>query len=266
MWTQLEGLKLFGKQLHRALLGKRFMMESQYLEPTKSLLDEAKEELRKSAPNNKHWTCGGNKSVAIAAALLEKKEVIAIPTETVYGLACCASFDDAIKKLYDIKKRDGNKPLSICVNDVKDIRKWSYVDHIPENLLESILPGPYTVILPRRNTLNPTLNPGCNTVGIRVPEPAFVRNIAALAEPLALTSANLSNEPSTTMPDEFSALWPQLGGIFHDKVLTRQMQLKRTGSTIVDLTKTNEFKIVREGIGKEPLIKLLKAYGLEYIE
>lgn len=266
MWSQLARLKLIRQLLHFEFLDKRSVMDMKCSVPTKSLLDEAREELKKLGPSNKHWSCGANNSVTIAAALLEQNEVIAIPTETVYGLACYANSDDAIRKLYDIKKRDGNKPLSICVSSVKYIKRWSYVDHIPDNLLESIFPGPYTVILPRRNTLNPALNPGCNTVGVRVPEPAFVRNVAALAEPLALTSANLSNEPSTTTPDEFSDLWPQLGGIFHDKMLIHQMQIKRTGSTIVDLTKATEFRIVREGVGNDSLIKLLRAYGLEHID
>lgn len=67
-----------------------------------------------------------------AVDLLKRGAIIAIPTDTVYGLACSATDINAIKKLYLIKDRDQNKPLAICVGKVVDIQQWATVNHLPE--------------------------------------------------------------------------------------------------------------------------------------
>lgn len=135
---------------------------------------------------------------------------------------------------------------------------------MPCKLLPAILPGPYTVILKRTPALNPSLNPGIDTVGIRVPKFQFINLLSKVVGPLALTSANLSNEPSCLEATEFEKLWPQLGGIFYasDTVGHRRETL-RTGSTIIDLSCPEYYKIVRYGVGASPIIKFLQNYGLK---
>lgn len=233
--------------------------------PMKVYMNKAKEEL-KMLSYQKHWFCSSNRSIAMAAHLLQEGKIIAIPTDTVYGLACMASDTDAVQRLYEIKKRDEAKPLAICLSNVNEIGTWGVTDDIPSRLLESLLPGPYTMCLRRTPALNPALNPGVDTVGIRVPNNKFVRCVAKLVGPLALTSANVSSEPSSLQPEEFSVLWPQLDGIFHSQMNSKkQVDRRRVGSTVVDLSEPGYYRVVRSGIGFNIMIGTLRKFGLKNV-
>ncbi|PIK47990.1 hypothetical protein BSL78_15138 [Apostichopus japonicus] len=132
-----------------------------------------------------------------AVKVLQSGGVIAVPTDTVYGLAALSQNSAAITKIYSIKGRHDEKPIAICVGDVTDISRWSKVS-VPEDLLHDLLPGPVTVIFERDEILNPHLNPATDLVGIRVPDHSFIRRLSsATGSPLALTSANLSSAKST---------------------------------------------------------------------
>nr|XP_033332960.1 yrdC domain-containing protein, mitochondrial [Megalopta genalis] len=168
-------------------------MES--LGPIAFIAEGASEELKQLESSSKHWICKGKRSISVAVKLIRDGKVVALRTDTVYGLACSALNNDAIKRLYEIKGRDEGKPLCISVSSVKYIKNWGVVDHLNPDLLTSLLPGPFTFVLKRQPDLNPNLNP----VG-----------------PLALTSANVSNQPSCLEANEFKDLWPQLDGIFYD--------------------------------------------------
>lgn len=232
----------------------------------KVIMNKANEEMKMLGPEEKHFFCGGDRSVAMAAELLRQGKVIAIPTDTVYGLACLAANSSAIQRLYEIKRRDEGKPLAICLSNVKEVGTWGILDDIPVGMLEHLLPGPYTICLRRTPALNKALNPGVDTVGIRVPNDKFVRSVAQIVGPLALTSANVSNEPSSLHPDEFRALWPELDGVFHkSKNSKKQNVARRVGSTVVDVSKSGYFTIVRHGIGGTFIVGILKKYGLKTI-
>lgn len=214
-------------------------------------------------PEEKHFFCGGDRSIAMAAELLQQGKVIAIPTDTIYGLACLATDSQAIQRLYQIKRRDEGKPLAICLSNVKEVGTWGILDNISINVLEHLLPGPYTICLRRTSALNRALNPGVDTVGIRIPDDKFVRSVAKIVGPLALTSANVSNEPSSLHPNEFCALWPELDGIFHNsKNSKKQNDERRVGSTVVDVSKPGYFTVVRHGINANYIIKILHRHGL----
>ncbi|XP_015435094.1 PREDICTED: yrdC domain-containing protein, mitochondrial [Dufourea novaeangliae] len=213
--------------------------------------------------SSKHWICKGKRSMSIAATLLQQNKVIAVPTDTVYGLAAAAMQTDAVRRLYEIKGRDENKPLCISVSKVTQVKHWGVVNHLHRNLLSTILPGPYTIILKRTPALNPDLNPGIDTVGIRVPNSKFINCVSHIIGPLALTSANVSNEPSCLRATEFEKLWPRIDGIFYDvKQVASVKETLRKGSTIVDLSSPNHYKIVRTGIGITYLISILRRFNL----
>ncbi|KAJ8340871.1 hypothetical protein SKAU_G00331620 [Synaphobranchus kaupii] len=126
-------------------------------------------------------------------AALKEGRVAAVPTDTVYGLAALAQNSDAIKRVYEIKGRNGQKPLAICVGEVEDIYKFCKVT-VPEALLRDLLPGPVTLVLERSEALNSDLNPFTPLVGVRIPDHAFIRQLSQMCgEPLALTSANISS-------------------------------------------------------------------------
>ncbi|KAI5642615.1 telomere recombination domain-containing protein [Phthorimaea operculella] len=208
--------------------------------------------------------CSEDTSSAKAAELLAKGHVIAVPTDTIYGLACSANCPDAIQKLYTIKGRDSAKPVAICVTHISDVRKWGEATHLTDALLESLLPGPVTIVLERSTNLdNPYLNPMTSKIGIRIPKHDFINQVTEIFNmPLALTSANFSNEPSTLSIKEFEHLFCHLGAVFDGGVLNKGLDQSRTGSTVIDLSKNGYYKIIRKGISYDKIIGVLEDYGL----
>ncbi|XP_076761421.1 threonyl-carbamoyl synthesis 1 [Xylocopa sonorina] len=255
---------LFLKQFHSLFKGNRSIVSVKHLGPMTAFLDGVSEEIKLLQDSSKHWVCKGRRSVAVAATLLQQNEIVAIPTDTVYGLVGLASSNSSIQKLYEIKNRSDDKPLSISVSSVNNVQHYGVVDHLPRKLLTTLLPGPFTLILKRTPALNPALNPNHDTVGIRVPNFKFINCVSEIVGPLALTSANVSNEPSCLYAREFKHLWPELGAIFHDSFKVSHSSKKhRKGSTIVDLTEPNYYKIVRPGIGLKGLLLYLGMNGLK---
>lgn len=204
-------------------------------------------------------------AVDLACRLLNGGNIIALPTDTIYGLAACAQNTTAVRKLYGVKGRDSAKPLAVCVGEVEDVRLWSKADILPDGLLKALLPGPVTVILERSPLLNTELNPNCSKVGVRVPNHPFVRKIAqSVSSPLALTSANLSNEPSSLNIKEFENLWPQLDAIFDGgSLVALQSTSSRAGSTVVDLSVKGKYHIVRNGSALLQTVEILEKFGLK---
>ncbi|XP_046834171.1 yrdC domain-containing protein, mitochondrial [Vespa crabro] len=260
MWSQLARLKLYLK-----INQQRTIMNPSTIGPMKVLLNAAAEQINLLGPEEKHWFIGGDRSIAIAVELLNKGEIIAIPTDTIYGFAGSIKNDKAIKRLYEIKKRDQHKPLAICIDNVNNIHQWGIIDELPPLLKETLLPGPFTIVLKRTKALNPSLNPGVDNVGIRVPDYKFIRSVAKLAGPLALTSANESNKLSSVHPNEFSELWPELAGIFYQQAENKKhvSELQRLGSTVIDLSQAGQYKILRKGIKLKYCTEVLRRYGLK---
>ncbi|CAH8865509.1 unnamed protein product [Trichobilharzia szidati] len=123
--------------------------------------------------------------------LLNQGGVIALPTDTIYGLACSVYNTEAIERICRIKGRSETKPMAICLDQVSNISHWCDTKHIPCGLLSDLLPGPVTVLLPRyggggvgnvnnkcqQDPLNPRLNPTEKRVGVRIPDSGFIRKL-----------------------------------------------------------------------------------------
>lgn len=202
-------------------------------------------------------------AVSLAVELISEGGVVALPTDTVYGLAANAQNPTSIAKLYNIKGRDLQKPIAICTHHVKDICNWGTVGHLPFGVLNALLPGPVTVVLQRTPNLNNCLNPNESKIAIRVPNSGFVCEIVShLKEPIALTSANASNTPSSLEPIEFLTLWPKLDAIF-DGGRIGCLAESRQGSTIVDLTVKNRYRIIRPGSALDNTTYILRQFGLK---
>lgn len=206
-----------------------------------------------------------SKAKALAAELIVNEDVIALPTDTVYGLACSANSPCAIKKLYEIKGRDEAKPVAICVSDLAELRKWGDAEHLPEALLQRLLPGAVTLVLERTPLLdNPFLNPHTTKIGIRIPDYKFIQNVCSLSGiPMALTSANPSSIPSSLSVKEFEPLYPKLGAVFDGGVLGSGLQETRIGSTVVDLSCYGFYTTIRQGIAYNQTIQLLQSFGMK---
>ncbi|XP_048323805.2 uncharacterized protein LOC107411346 isoform X2 [Ziziphus jujuba] len=192
---------------------------------------------------------------------LRTGKVIAVPTDTLYGFACDACSLEAVNRIYEIKGRKHTSPLAICVGDVSDIKRYAVTEHLPQGLLESLLPGPVTVVLKRGESsiLEKSLNPGLDSIGVRVPDYNFIRVIArGSGSALALTSANLSGQPSSVCIKDFENLWEHCAYVYDGG----ELPSGRAGSTVVDLTSLGKYKILRPGSAKEETVTILETHSL----
>ncbi|XP_012260482.2 threonylcarbamoyl-AMP synthase [Athalia rosae] len=238
-------------------------LTSTAMSPMKQAFRSLETPLKYLQPGSELLVSHGSKHVAMAVRLLQDNRVIALPTDTIYGFAGLAQSNESIKRLYNIKQRDVRKPLAICVGEIADVKTWGIVESLPEGLLDLLLPGPVTLVLKRTPKLNPLFNPNVQNIGIRIPNAQFIRDIAKkLKEPLALTSANESNKPSTLDPTEFSSLWPQLGAVFYSEQKVTDHELARAGSTVVDLSHPGKYSIIRTGSAELETIQILKKFQL----
>lgn len=209
-----------------------------------------------------------NANAAEAARVLREGGVVAVPTDTIYGIAAHAGINDSVSRLWDLKGRPTTLPIAVAVHDVDAIARCARVEHLPQGLLHALLPGPVTVLLPRLEgksaELASTLNPGVSTIGVRVPHDDFIRVVLAeLKAPVALTSANASGASSTLAVDEFEHMWPNLDAVFDGG----RIASGRSGSTIVDLTDAKadgtpwNFRVVRDGSALSPTVETVQKYG-----
>lgn len=138
-----------------------------------------------------------------AKALLEKGELVAIPTETVYGLAGNALDISAVTKIFSVKDRPHFDPLIVHVPDLE--RAKNYVEEIPERarlLTKNFWPGPLTLLLSRKSIIPDLVTSGLKTVGIRSPNhPLTIELLRSLSFPLAAPSANPFGYISPTRPE-----------------------------------------------------------------
>ncbi|MFD1327407.1 L-threonylcarbamoyladenylate synthase [Mycoplana ramosa] len=142
-----------------------------------------------------------------AVAVLGRGLPIAIPTETVYGLAADATNPEAIARIYETKGRPRFNPLICHVADLEMADRYVRFDPLSRILAEAFWPGPLTLILPVRPDapIHPLVRAGLETVGIRVPDGFANRLIAAFGRPLAAPSANTSGRISPTNADHVNA-------------------------------------------------------------
>lgn len=208
-------------------------------------------------------------NVSLACSILNKSGVIALPTDTLYGLAAKVSDSVALEKIYKIKGRDAAKPLAICVENVELISQVADVGKTSMNLFKSLLPGPITIIMKRNDRLNKDLNPDSETVGIRVPCHGFVLSLCEQLGPLALTSANKSGKNNSNEINDFSDIWNQLDCIFDsgpikDNVIPESsiFTTQLSGSTVIDLTnQEKKYKVIREGCALNRTINIMTRFG-----
>lgn len=130
--------------------------------------------------------------------------IVLHPTETCYGLAVDIFNEEAIAKLYQIKKMNQFKPISVVVCDVDDAKRWGDVDDSASELMTRFWPGPYTFIVNRNGTLPQFFNKSNNKIGMRNPDYESLINIVKkIGHPITTTSANLSGKSETYDPQDF---------------------------------------------------------------
>ena len=146
-----------------------------------------------------------------AAKIIKSGGVVAIPTETVYGLAASVFDPGAIKKIFLAKGRPADNPLIVHISNLEDVFKVvSVFNEKAKALAKNFWPGPLTMILPKNEQIPSIVTAGGNSVAVRFPSHTVARKIIELSGvPLVAPSANLSGKPSTT---RFSHVLEDLNG------------------------------------------------------
>ena len=137
--------------------------------------------------------------IEAAAQIIKHGGLVAIPTETVYGLGADATDEYAAKKIYAAKGRPSDNPLIIHIAHPEDAEKYAYTNELYYKLAKAFMPGPLTVILPKKDIIPSSVTGGLDSVAIRCPShPIASAIIEASGTAIAAPSANLSGSPSPT--------------------------------------------------------------------
>ncbi len=194
-------------------------------------------------------------TAAAAASLIRQGELVAIPTETVYGLGANGLDEDAVVKIFEAKGRPQDNPLILHICGAEQMELFCHC--IPQSayaLAEAFWPGPLTMVLPARDVVPKRTTGGLDTVAVRCPDNDVTREIIRLSGvPIAAPSANISGKPSTTTAEH----------VLHDHdgkiaaVVDGGACRVGVESTIVDLTEERPRLLRPGGITPEQLREIL---------
>ena len=197
----------------------------------------------------------------IAAELIQKGELVAIPTETVYGLGANGLDEAAVARIFEAKGRPQDNPLILHISAPEEMER--FCRDIPKkayDLAEAFWPGPLTIVLPARDVVPRRTTGGLDTVAVRCPDNAVTREIIRLSGvPIAAPSANISGKPSTTTAEHVRH--------DHDGRIAAIVDggACRVGveSTIVDLTEDMPRLLRPGGIGPEELFAVIGEFIID---
>ncbi|QLH08223.1 L-threonylcarbamoyladenylate synthase [Candidatus Nitrosotenuis sp. DW1] len=190
-----------------------------------------------------------------AARLIQKGEIVAFPTETVYGLGADALNPLAVKKVFEAKGRPADNPLIIHIHDKKDLKKLARdMPKITEKITEKFWPGPLTIVLKKSKTVPKITTGGLDTVAIRMPK----NKIASLlikesGVPLAAPSANFFGRPSPTLAKHVSE---DLSGRI-SMILDGGKTRIGIESTVIDLTSKTPMLLRPGGVTLEQIEEII---------
>ena len=190
-----------------------------------------------------------------AAKLIRAGELVAIPTETVYGLGADGLNVEAVAKIFEAKGRPQDNPLILHISEPREMERFCHsIPNAAYALAEKFWPGPLTMVLPAREIVPRRTTGGLSTVAVRCPDNAVTRQIIRLSGcPIAAPSANLSGKPSTTTAQH----------VLHDHdgkiaaVVDGGPCRVGVESTIVDLTEDRPRLLRPGGITPEQLLEVL---------
>jgi L-threonylcarbamoyladenylate synthase len=192
-------------------------------------------------------------SLLSALEILLSGGLVAFPTDTVYGVGSLAFHQHAIESIYVAKDRPMEKAIPVLIGDNEDLIKVA--EEIPifaMKLIDRFWPGPLTVLVPKKPNLPEAIST-TSTVGVRVPDHDIARALLRLAGPMAVTSANISGQPSPTTADQ---VYAQLNGRIA-MIIDGGETPGGIPSTLVDCT-GEEIRVLREGpISGADLLKIV---------
>ncbi len=180
-------------------------------------------------------------------AVLKKGGLVVFPSDTVYGLLCDALNEEAVKKLLLFKNRPPGKPISVFVSDFEMMDEYVVVDPDKKKILEKLLPGPFTVVLPSKGKVIKALESEKGSLGVRIPNyPLILRLVKEYGKPITATSANVSGKgPHYTIESLLKTLSDKKKELLSLIVDAGRLPRNKP-STVIDLT-GEEIKILRKG-------------------
>jgi len=189
-------------------------------------------------------------SYRVAADYLNKGEVVAFPTETVYGLGAVATDPEAVRKIFEAKGRPSDNPLIVHIGTKEEIAQYAKdIPDVATQLMESFWPGPLTLIMNvQPGVLAANVTAGLSTVGLRMPDhPVALKLLKTVGKPVAAPSANRSGKPSPTEAEH----------VFHDlngkipAIIDGGMTGIGVESTVLDVTTKIPVILRPGGVTKE---------------
>lgn len=197
-----------------------------------------------------------------AAETLKSGGLIAVPTETVYGLAACGFDEGAVAEIYEVKGRPEKKPLSLMVSG-KDAMDMLCKDVPPaaKKLADVYWPGPLTIVLKAKSCVPDIVRAGGDTVGLRCPDHPLLRKLLESVDfPLAAPSANPSGERSPVTAEE---VWRYFDGKISGVIDGGKCTLGKE-STLIDLSQT-PYTVLREGAVPIPELNMILVANMTII-
>ena len=194
----------------------------------------------------------------IPAKIIKKGGIVIFPTETVYGIGTNGLNKEAIKKLYEVKQRPLNKPISLLVSNIEMVNQVAKnISKLEYKIMQNFFPGPLTIILEKKDIVPDILTANTNTVGIRMPSGEITRKLIEYAGiPIATPSANISGKPSGTNIKDIQKDFAGKVDCFIDNGESKL----GIPSTIVRVI-NNEVHILRHGsISKEEINNIVKNF------
>lgn len=174
---------------------------------------------------------------------LKSGNIIVYPTDTLYGLGADIFNDVAVKKVFKVKNRPFNVPLSVAVSCIDDLEKIAFVDDKARKIINEFLPGRLTLILKKKKTLSRVVTGGLENIAIRIPDNVVALEILSKYGPLSCTSANIHGKDTPTVISDIRMHFKESD----ISVYLDYGKLNGKPSTIVDLT-GKKINLVRQGV------------------
>lgn len=180
---------------------------------------------------------------------LSEDNLVVYPTDTLYGIASNITSYNAIQKVFDAKKRDYDKALSVCLHDFKQLKQVAYLNKKQEKIAKMLFPGTYTLLLKKQEEVSDFLTSNSDIIGVRIPDNKISHQLTR-EFPITTTSANISNEnTSNNIQDIIKQLGDNISVYIDDGILKMNKS-----STIIDLTQ-EKAKVLRYGLYDEDKLK-----------
>lgn len=197
-----------------------------------------------------------NKTINKASSILKNGGIGIFPTDTVYGIGCDALNTDALKKLYNCKNRNLNKPINVLVSNENMLNRFvRNINDLEKKLIDNFWPGALTIIFDKSDIVPTILNSNLTTVGVRMPaNKTCLELINTLNTPIATSSANITNESPANEINE------KLLNDFNNKInfIIDEGYINGIPSTIIRV-EGNKIHMLREGaISLDDIMKIIE--------